>query len=71
MTGTLYTENIQSQIFKNRIIDFMITDFRDSNLITDSFNSVLNSQLNLLARCQLKRLENQIENHGSHSHVLT
>ena len=38
---TLYTENIPSQIFKNRIIDFMITDFRDSNLITDSFNSVL------------------------------
>ena len=26
-----------------------------------------NSQLNLLARCQLKRLEYQIENHGSHS----
>ena len=38
---TLYTENIQSQIFKNRIIDFIITDFRDSNLITDSFISVL------------------------------
>jgi hypothetical protein len=38
---TLHTENIQSQIFKNRIIDFMITDFRDSNLITGSFNSVL------------------------------
>ena len=38
---TLYTENIQSQIFENKIIDFITTDFRDSNLIIDSFNSVL------------------------------